>query len=291
MVDRNEGEWIMQMTALDEAWGNGYASVRQGILDAKVLLEGDEGRPDMYKLVLIGTDTDYNVVRHRHTFDQVRYTIRGEFGYGNGGTVPAGHVSYFPEGVYYGPQSRAPGTLMVICQFGGASGQGYQSRTARQAAIAAMSREGAFDGGIYTYVDADGKRHNQDAFEAVSERVAGGKLSYPKPRYSDVITMNPANFAWVEDAAAPGVAAKRLGTFTERDVGIGFIRLAAGATLRAGCRTAPELFFVAAGTVRCADKTLPLYSAFSFAAGEGPVPVRAAEAAELLCLRMPAFAD
>src|SRR5262249_40413746 len=76
--------------------------------------------------------------------------------------------------------------------------------------------EGEFKDGVFRRrADVEGKR-NLDGYQAIWEHVNGRPMVYPKPRYPQPIFMDPANYEWVPVEAAPGVAEKLLGVFTER---------------------------------------------------------------------------
>src|SRR5262249_37435257 len=130
---------------------------------------------------------------------------------------------------------------------------------------------------------------NQDASEAVWERVTGRKIVYPEPRYDDVVVMNPINYAWVDQPDQPGVATKLLGTFTERETEIKFIRIKAGSSYQAGVHPAPELLFLAKGSINYKGKTYAKHSAFGFDASEGATLLKAVEEAEFFCVHLPKF--
>jgi hypothetical protein len=257
---------------------------------SNVILQGKQGSLSNYRISVNYAERDNDRGgRHRHNFEQIRFPMEGEFIYTKDKVVPTGSVAYFPEGAYYGPQLRRKGTRMMVCQFGGASGHGYLGIEQRQASYEALSAKGHFEKGYYTYKDEDGKRHNQDAFEAVWEHAMGKKLEYPTPRYPDVVIMNPANFSWVGDANMPGVERKWIGKFTERNTRIGFIRVDAGATLTAGQHDAPEVLFLVSGSVHCQDRTYAKHSAFGFEPGEGEVPIAAKEVSEICSIQFPKF--
>jgi hypothetical protein len=57
-------------------WGP-VRSTRGGVIKFKTLLEGREGRPDNYQLLLADTDPSFKSPRHRHNFDQVRFALTG----------------------------------------------------------------------------------------------------------------------------------------------------------------------------------------------------------------------
>ncbi len=279
----------MQLTLAADA-PTSDSSVREDIQKTKMLLEGQEGSPNSFFAGLMSSLAEHHGPRHHHDFDQIRFPIEGEFVYAEGKVLPEGWVGYFPEGTFYGPQIRRPGLLLFYSEFGGASGRGHLSRRQRRAARDELRLRGTVAKGMFTYTDDDGVSHSIDAHEAMGEIARGVKLPYPAPRYDSVITMNPANFDWIPAAGAAGVEHKWLGTFSERGMRVGFIKLAAGATLDAGLHSAPELLFLTKGAVTCREQTCPRHSAFAFDAFEGPVPIAALEPAELLCIQLPTFA-
>src|SRR5690606_4923023 len=113
-----------------------------------------------------------------------------------------------------------------------------------------LQKKGAFtDKGTFDWTDGNGRKHRQDSFEAVFEQVTGQPLSYPEPRYGDIVLMNPATYAWQPLDGAPGVAEKLLGVFTERETRIAMLRLDAGAAFAARAEAAPLVLFVAKGSV------------------------------------------
>ncbi len=265
---------------------------RPGNRKAALLLTGKEGTPANYRLALSeGGTADWTAPRHRHVFEQFRYILSGDYVIGKDDVLPAGWAAYFPESVYYGPQIKKTNMTMIILQFGGPNGLGYWSAEQFSQASARLEAKGngKFDNGIYTWTDAEGRRHNQDAVEAVEQEMRGSKIVYPPARYNDVIRMNPASFDWVMDADSPGVARKHLGTFTERDVRFGFVRLEKGATLQFGAEMSPEALVLMNGTMTHDNSSYGRYTAFGTEADESPVALTAVEPSELLYMKMPTY--
>ena len=262
---------------------------REGRVDDRILLSGIEGAPDNFKFNLNLVEDEWIAPRHRHDFDQFRCPLVGEFIYAKDKALPAGWVGYFPAGVRYGPQIRKKGQLVALCQFGGASGRGFISTRQRENVMAEMMTKGSFANGVYTYFDENGGKHNQDAAEAVRERVLGHKVLYPVPRYNDIVVMNPAGFNWIEDPDVPGVAYKWLGTFTERGSSVGFIRVDRGAVFTGGLHNARELLFVMSGAMEGGGQAYPKWTAIGFEPLEGAVQFKAIEPTELWCIRLPRF--
>jgi hypothetical protein len=265
-------------------------NIRSGKRTVKALLTGREGSPDNYKLAYSygEEESDWATPRHRHLFEQVRFPIEGDYSIGRDRVLPAGWVGYFPESAYYGPQIMSPNLKMVVLQFGGPSGLGFYSIAQRKAAMEDLKAQGEFKNGMFSWHDAEGKRHNKDAGEAVWEQMHG-TLEYPPVRYSELVIMNPTSFEWVKDDKQPGVLYRRMGSFSERDIRIGLVRVEAGATLRFGVEPAAEILFLAQGSVENKGQTFQRLSAFSSEADETTEPLTAVEPAEFLYVKMPTF--
>jgi hypothetical protein len=179
---------------------------------------------------------------------------------------------------------------MLTLQFGGASGGGHLSPRQTQKAIETLlARGGKFENGIYTWIDDQGKRHNEDAASATEAEAWGHKMEYPTPRYQDIIMMNVEAFSWVKDPDADGVARKMLGSFTERDTRYGLVRLNKGATLKFGVENAPEILFLKEGTVTHDNTPYIKRTAFSTDADESPTDITAVEPCELVYIKLPTF--
>ena len=101
---------------------------------------------------------------------------------------------------------------------------------------------------MYHYTDADGVPQILDGSQAIFEHAMGHQLEFATPRYTDVIAMNPAAYDWLPQGDA-GVWEKWLGSFTERNLRIGFLRLDAGAVYQAGQHPSIEILFQINGQV------------------------------------------
>src|SRR6201999_1056525 len=99
-------------------------NLRTGNRISRTLLTGTENAPDNYRLGYSygGDDAKWTTPRHHHNFEQIRYVLEGEYSVATRRTIPAGHIGYFPESAYYGPQDINPELTMLILQFGGPSG-------------------------------------------------------------------------------------------------------------------------------------------------------------------------
>lgn len=257
-------------------------SMREGKLEQKHLLFGEDGSPNNFDLNMGNTGGGgWRTPRHRHNFDQIRYVIQGRLPYTETDVLEEGWVGYFPESVHYGPQERAEGLRTMVLQCGGASGAGYLSVAQREATNAELAKTGEFAKGMYHYTDASGAAQVVDGSYAIFEHAMGGKLEFATPRYEDVIAMNPQACEWLP-TGEDGVTQKSLGTFTERDLRIGFLHLDAGATYQAGQHSSIEILFQTTGQVTAGGEDYGPETGYEFLANEGPVPVTAVEPAEFL---------
>jgi hypothetical protein len=267
-------------------------NLRTGNRISRTLLTGVEDAVDNYRMAYGtgGDDANWTTPRHHHNFEQIRWAIDGDYSVGRNRVLPAGWIGYFPESAYYGPQSMSSNLSMLIVQFGGPSGQGYASVAQRRRGFDGLkARGGKLENGIYSWVDEQGVHRNQDAFEAVWEEMNGRKISYPEPRYDSIILINPETFRWIEDRNAPGVSRRNLGTFTEREVRIAFVRLEKGASLSLGTEPSAELMFLKEGQISHDGQVHEKLSAFGSAAGDGTETLTATEPSELLYVKLPTF--
>jgi hypothetical protein len=263
-----------------------------GKRNSKMLVTGTEGAVDNYKLSYGagGNPEEWKTPRHRHNFEQIRHPLRGDLIIGHNTIVPEGWVSYFPESCWYGPQVRKPDLSMIVLQFAGPSGYGYDTaRELRSGMDALTARGGEFKNGMYSWVDADGKHRNQDAAEAIYEANRGEKIVYPPARYDRLLTFNPAAFPWVEEPDRPGVSHKWMGTFTEKEIRFGFIKVDAGARFDFGAQSAVEVMFLKSGSIAHDGAKHEALSAFSSEAGDGVEILTAVETCELFYAKLPTF--
>jgi hypothetical protein len=257
----------------------------------RTLIAGVENTPDNFVLrYSTGEEGEaWTTPRHRHPFDQVRYVLEGEYSIGEGSVLPTGWVGYFPESVYYGPQEMSPNLAMVVLQAGGPNGRGFYSAEQRLKATAALKAAGgSFSNGVYSWTDADGETHSTPAGDVVWENVFGRTELLPA-RYQDIILMDPASFTWLPDPDRPGVERKLLGAFTERDLRISLVRLAAGAEYELGGGAATEILFLTSGEVTHDGAQHDRLTAFASGVDEAPSVLRAASDSEFLHLKLPTF--
>jgi hypothetical protein len=273
-------EQRMRVATSSDTDSERVGTMREGKLDQKHLLFGEDGSPNNYDLNMgLTGGGGWRTPRHRHNFDQIRYVIQGRLPYTDNDVLEEGWVGYFPESVYYGPQERAEGLRTMVLQCGGASGAGYLSVAQREAVNAELSKTGEFKKGLYHYTDIGGVSRTVDGSLACFERATGRKLQFATPRYTDVIAMDPEAYDWVKLGDA-GVWEKWLGSFTERNLRIGFLRLDVGAVYQAGLHPSIEILFQIKGVVSAGGEKYGPETGYEFLAKEGPVPVEAAESAE-----------
>jgi len=261
---------------------------RGGIFHGRIMVEGRPHTIDNFQLSFGQMGGDFNSPRHRHNFEQIRYQLEGVLDYGRDGKLTEGMVGYFPEGVYYGPQSQDPAVSCktIVLQFGGASGSGYLSQAEVKAGMEELKTQGEFNDGVFRRrAEVEGKR-NLDGYQAIWEHVNGRPMLYPKPRYPQPIFMDPATYDWVPVDGQPGVCEKLLGVFTERRSEVGQIRIEAGATFTARGK---GIYVVVRGGGTVGSETLRVLTTVHLDAGE-TATFTAREATELLHFGLPNLA-
>jgi hypothetical protein len=257
------------------------------------LLEGVEDTPDNYAAfygIGVGGTEPSTAPRHRHVFDQIRFVLDGEYSLRIDDHHDKSFVAYFPEGAFYGPVEIGPTVEEYTVQFGGPSGTGFPSAAQMKRGRELLEqRDGHLEKGVFVWVDEHGKTHKQDGFEALYEQVTGKPTTYPASRYEGPFIMNPENFPWVADPELPGVAWKRLGTYSERDLRIAFVRVDAGAELPVGREPAEEILFLTKGSVAYGGAVHGRLSTFATAASDPPEMLTATEPAELFYVKLHTF--
>ena len=279
----------MRIAGAATSEGGRVGSMREGKLEQKFLLQGEDGSPNNYLLnVGLTGSGGWGTPRHRHNFDQIRYVLKGTYPASPHKLMGEGSVGYFPESVYYGPQDRPEGLEMMVIQFGGASGDGFLSTPCREAANKALEAKGTFKDGIFTWFDEKGQKHNMDGSAACFEEATGKKLVFHAPRYDDVVLMEPAAVAW-SDTGTPGVARKHLGTFTERHTQIGFIKLEKGARFNTGARSQIEVLFMGTGGVTIQGKAYGDKTGIELLPSDPPVDFVADQESVIFSVLFPKF--
>lgn len=256
---------------------------RQGVLRFWPLLEGDDASPGNFMMMLGKTYSDFQSPRHRHNFDQLRFQVEGDGGFGRDGDMEPGMLGYFPEGVFYGPQTVKDEALTLVLQVGGASGQGYMSDQQFQDGVAALKQIGAFEGGYYVRREG-GRTRRKDAYQAVWEHKNGRPMVHPKSRYTKPVFMNANAFSWRPDPDHKGVSRKLLGVFSERRTAVQMLRLEAGAEAVIPANT---LLFTLSGRGEAAGQAWGPRAALYTEIRDDRV--RADEPAEMLEITLPEF--
>ena len=281
----------MRTISSDELKWIPYPGQRASVTEMQPLFQGAPDAPDNFEMYMVryGEGGSHSP-RHRHNFEQFRWAFEQPLNYGPNQDIPPGCLAYFPEGAYYGPQTNKHGSIMLIVQFSGASGQGYMDLQKLKRGTQELKSKGEFVRGVYTFTDASGKKHNQDAYEAVWEHMSGRPLKYPKPRYSGPVLIDPNAFEWRPVAGASGVQIRKFGVFNERGTSACQLKLAAGTTFSWPVQPAARLVYVLSGKVEVAGMDFPARSSMVLSSGE-KAEFRAAEEAILLVLAMPNFTD
>ena len=279
----------MRISEASTSEGGRVGSMREGTLDQKFLLQGEDDSPNNYLLnVGLTGSGGWGTPRHRHNFDQIRYVLKGKYPASPHKIMDEGSVAYFPESVHYGPQDRPEGLEMMVIQFGGASGAGFLSTPRREAANEALKKKGEFKNGVFTWYDEKGQKHNMDGSAACFEEATGKKLVFAPPRYDDVVMMDPESYDWI-DSGMPGVSTKLLGTFTERKLRIAFIKVDAGATYNTGSRSQVEVLFMSKGSISVDGKNYGDKTGIELLPTDAPIDIKADKESLFLTISLPKF--
>jgi hypothetical protein len=259
---------------------------RGGTFHSRTTVEGTPGTPGNFKFSLSELGTDYSGPRHRHNFDQLRYMLEGESDYGDG-SLRAGQLGYYPEGVAYGPQVNKTPIRCAVLQFGGASGSGYLLPSEVKAGMEELKAFGEFSDGVFhRREDVPGKR-NMDAYQAIWEHVHKREMVYPKGRYGAPIFMDGTHYDWVKVQGARGVFEKLFGVWTERRTQAGLLRLDEGAEHDVRGR---GIYFVLSGTGACNGKDLKQHTTLFLEHGER-AKLQANQRLEILHYGLPDLSD
>ena len=271
-------------------WGESLVAQRAGGEDVahKRLFEGQEGSPDNYMLVMSKEPKSFFSPRHRHPWDQIRFCLEGKIPIAKNLFIDGGEIGYFPESAHYGPQEGGEDRIVLLLQFGGASGQGFIGPDRVQQARLELAKEGRFEGGVYVRDTTQGRR-NRDAYEAIWLHVMGGDLSYAAPVYKTPIVMRPEALPW-RRTAEEGVDVKAVGSFPHRGLSMNCWRLEPGAVHELPAVRCLRLLFVTGGTGTIGTRELRRWSAVRIEHEEG-AQLRATSRLELLELSVGSVSD
>lgn len=242
-----------------------------GALGFRYLLEGKTGQPDNFIMLIAENLGRFDMVRHRHNFDQFRFALVGDMTMGDGRLLREGHLGYFPEGASYGPQADDPGPVALVIQFGGASGYGYMSPQQYRDGRAALTRTGHFEGPVYLRQRPDGTVKKTFSINAIWEEAMGARMLIPAPRYDQAVFMKPRAFRWRPVAGADKAYRKLLGVFGEREVAAEMFLLEAGGGIELAAGTATRLLFVLHGSGTVAGQKVGTHVAAQLDPGEHAV--------------------
>jgi hypothetical protein len=228
-------------------WGESLVAQR-GKTDGmahKLLFEGDEDCPDNYMLVMSQEPKTYFSPRHRHPWDQIRFCLEGKIPISKGLYIDAGEIGYFPEGAPYGPQEGGTDRIVLLLQFGGASGQGFIGPARLKIARLELEKTGTFTRGIYTVETPTGAR-NMDAYEAVWQHEKGTRPAYAEPAYKTPVVMRPDAVGW-RPADQPGICYKQVGIFPHRGLAVTCWKTGAGGEYVVEASPTLRFLFVTSG--------------------------------------------
>jgi ChrR Cupin-like domain len=233
----------------------------------------------------------YFTPRHRHNFDQIRYTLSGVQSTGLG-DLAGGECGYFPEGSYYGPQKQVGECECLVLQFQGASGERLLSNEEMNATYEKLLKSGGrFENGVYKGLKPDGSPKNTDSYEAIWEEHEGRDLVFPPPRYREPVMMLAKNYRFWPDRKRPGIEVKHLGAFSEARTAIGFLRLTPGAELLAGEQEDAELRFLTEGSFGYDGTTYGAGTYMYIPNGAATKPLRSVPGATFFTITLPLLAD
>ena len=266
--------------AAEMPWGESLVAQRGGDDVAhKRLFEGEEGSSDNYMLVMAKEPKSFFSPRHRHPWDQIRFCLEGRIPIAKGLFVEGGEIAYFPESAYYGPQEGGDDRIVVLLQFGGASGQGFIGPDRVKEAHLELAKHGRFEGGVY-FRDSTQGRRNFDAYEAIWLQVKGGDLSYAPPVYKTPIVMRPEALPW-RPSSEEGVSLKEVGVFPHRGLTMNGWRIEPGAGHQVPATGALRFLFVTEGGGTIGSEELRRWSAVRLH-GDEAANLRASSRLELV---------
>jgi hypothetical protein len=231
--------------------GGAPGAAKKGSSLHRRLHQGTPGEPGNFEAIVLWTQqsdegSKRHFPRHRHTFDQVRLTLNGTPEWIPGVPTPPGAVSYVPAGTWYGPYDREADHAQLHIQFEGANGYPFTDYPTLIEARDRLAARGEFEGGMYKWVDEDGKQQVLDGFVAGQREATGRDPVFPQPRYTTPINVEPESFAWAD--VEPGVKVRELGRFTEAQTRIAFLRLEGDITYQLPAPPQVTLLFVTSGT-------------------------------------------
>jgi len=190
------------------------ATIRQSLL-AEDASDGLNFR--LFRSQYLSGAAAFESPRHRHAFQQVRWTESGSVNYGPGENIPEGDIAYFPRGAHYGPQRKDHGVGWLLqLGFNGEQQSGPKWDSLREPAIQRLKARGSIERGMFVERDAvSGKSIEMDIAQALyQERYTmhtNQQFVVPEPRYASPVLMHTQVFDYFP--VKPGIEAKCLGRF------------------------------------------------------------------------------
>lgn len=272
-------------------WGESLVAQRGDTagMAHKRLFEGEESSPDNYMLVMAREPKSYFSPRHRHPWDQIRFCLEGKIPIARGLYIEGGEIGYFPESARYGPQEGGEDRIVLLLQFGGASGQGFIGPDRLDQARLELAKKGRFENGVYTVTTNEG-RTNRDAYEAIWVHERGEAPAYVSPAYKAPIIMRPEALAW-EESGKEGVLIKQAGAFPHRRLAITARRIEAGGRHPYPSEPALRFLFVTSGQGQVDGAELRRWSVVRLQPRETALVTAAAGELELMELEIGLFAS
>lgn len=263
---------------------------REGQIRLRRLFSGDplgKGNFEWSVCQLGDADHDYKTPRHHHNFAQLIHVLNGSYHISKDIEAPEGSVVYTGEGTYYGPQ-QSKGCLLLLLQYGEASGSGFLSYDQLAEGRKRLAEKGTLDRGIYREERPDGSVVQKDGYEAIWEEMRGRPVNYPPARYARPVLMNPASFSWEPLSNAQGVEVKHLGTFTELRTGVEFHRYSQQSNRKLQA-TSRELHYVSSGELDVSGTRLGVGGAVFFDEGD-EATLSSDEGTQAYVLKLPKWA-
>jgi len=254
-------------------------------LRQRYLFEGQDGTPENYMFSIAETIGHFTMSRHRHNFDQFRFSLSGGMSVDPDRRLKEGHLAYFPEGSSYGPQDDGPGPIALVLQFGGASGNGYMSMGQYRTGREALNKKGRFDGAVFIRDEGLPTQRKKFSINAIWEEAMGKPMLIPTSRYDRPFFMNPGAYRWVPQEE-PGTYRKALGSFSEKETIAEIWRVDAGATLNIPAENSIRLMLVLEGEGTADDETIGKDFGLRLQPGESGT-ITASKRLEILGFRLP----
>jgi hypothetical protein len=239
-------------------------------------------------------DKAFTSPRHRHAFQQLRWTESGEINYGPDQYIRAREMAYFPRGAYYGPQVKDTGVGLLL-QLGFDDEHQYGGVWAkfREGAIRRLRENGAFQDGVYVDTDPEtGDRRERDSGQALYEEQyearTGKRFVVPTAGYETPILLHPDAFEYYP--AGSGLEIKTLGHFFDHpgpnaDIRISVLRLSPGGTYTFGPDRAQLAWTTDAGLI-VGDCSYPELT-YLYSPRDEKADITAADTVEVFVVELP----